>query len=91
MTASTTDVKGLTATPCTFTANWYRAGFHVSGTWDNSPAVTEPAPPPIMLSIATMKSSTARPGPTQPQASADGGEPDEQLQHLIQQIHDGLL
>lgn len=40
MTASTTDVKGLTAAPCTFTANWYRAGFHVSGAWDNSPAVT---------------------------------------------------
>ena len=29
--------------------------------------------------------------PHQLQAAADGGEPDEQLKHLIQQIHDGLL
>lgn len=56
------------------------------------PAVTEPAPtPPIMLSMATMKSSTCDGAPHQPQATADSGEPDEQLKHLIQQIHDGLL
>ncbi|WP_268750948.1 hypothetical protein [Bifidobacterium longum] len=41
--------------------------------------------------MATMKSSTCDGTPHQPQAAADGGEPDEQLKHLIQQIHDGLL
>ena len=43
---------------------------------------------PIMILQAAAECDGA---PHQPQPTADGGEPDEQLKHLIQQIHDGLL